>query len=85
MDIKNNIRNNISRENIYNPKKINIEILDGMEFISSYIVYNKISDIKLSNEILEEFLKRSAKECIIFLDCDIPEKQLEISIIKNSN
>ena len=81
LDIKNNIRNNISRENIYNPKKINMEILDGMEFISSYIVYNKISDIKLGNDILDELLKRSAKECIIFLDSEIPEKL----IIKNSD
>jgi hypothetical protein len=81
LDIKNNIRNNTSRENIYNPKKINMEILDGMEFISSYIVYNKISDIKLGNDILDELLKRSAKECIIFLDSEIPEKL----IIKNSD
>ena len=71
LQVKNNIRNNISRDNIYNPKRVNIEILEGMEFASSYIIYNKISDIKLTNDILEEIAKRSSKECIIFLENEL--------------
>ena len=82
--MKNNIRNNISRDNIYNPKRVNIEILEGMEFVSSYIIYNKISEIKLSNDILEEISKRSSKACIIFLENDISEKVSVIPIIDNN-
>lgn len=71
IEIKNNIRDNVSRENIYNPKKITHEILDGMEFASSYIIYNKVSEIKLSQNILDDIVKRSSKECIFFLEDDI--------------
>jgi hypothetical protein len=78
LEIKNNIRTNVSRDNIYNPKKINIELLEGMEFVSSYIVYNKISDIKLSNSILDELSKRSSKECIIFFENELPENKMDI-------
>ena len=84
LEVKNNIRNNISRDNIYNPKRVNIEILEGMEFISSYIIYNKISDIKLGNDILEEISKRSSKECIIFFENDISEKLSEIPMMINN-
>ena len=84
LEVKNNIRNNISRDNIYNPKRVNIEILEGMEFVSSYIIYNKISEIKLSNDILEEISKRSSKACIIFLENDISEKVSVIPIIDNN-
>jgi len=73
LEIKTNIRNNISRDNIYNPKRVNIALLEGMEFTSSYIVYNKMSDIKLSVEILDEIGKRTSKECIFFLENEASE------------
>ena len=85
LEVKNNIRNNISRDNIYNPKRVSIEILEGMEFVSSYIIYNKISDIKLSSDILDEISKRSSKECIIFLENELPDSKNDLISNENSD
>lgn len=68
LDIKNMIRNNVSRDHMYSPKKITLELLETINFNSTYLIYNKFSDITLSPEILNELQKRTSLNYIVFLE-----------------
>ena len=68
LDIKNMIRNNVSRDYMYSPKKITLELLETIDFNSTYLIYNKISDITLSPDILNELQKRTSMNYIAFLE-----------------
>jgi hypothetical protein len=68
LDIKNMIRNNVSRDHMYSPKKITLELLEMINFNSTYLIYNKISDITLNSDILNELQKRTSLNYIVFLE-----------------